>query len=191
MNNIETILGEYMQFVRSINFTDTTYQVKVNFGGKIKPIKDTSNIIDISSVDGEKGCYLYEVTKNIGLDKLATFIKKTINYNLEAIAKTKLYNTKIEELKQLFKEHQLEELQTLKFVLCYADSDEVQVQPTTDTAIDFTQELNNKELASENIVVEQPKVAQAEQKAEQLKLNTQPKEVKMDNMPSGKVNIIM
>ena len=67
MNNIETILGEYMQFVRSINFTDTTYQVKVNFGGKIKPIKDTSNIIDISSVDGEKGCYQDEVTKNIGL----------------------------------------------------------------------------------------------------------------------------
>jgi len=58
---------------------------------------------------------LFSEVSGIGLDELLAYVKKTIDINVEREKKHELLREKVNELKELFKKHNLDKLKRLKF----------------------------------------------------------------------------
>lgn len=75
------------------------------------------NIKVAKSEDYTNEWFYYSVDENITLDDLFELVEQTANINLSAIAKFELLKAKINELKEFFSAHNLEELERMKFVV--------------------------------------------------------------------------
>lgn len=159
METLEKILGEFMNLVQSINFPQGKYQIVMRYGDQIRPIVDKSNKISI--VPYEKGLCVYEISREDSLETLAVFIKKTIDYNVEAKAKGRLYTQKVKELEEIFTEHTLQELETLKFVLGTGDE-----ELPAENAVSFENKLSEIEMSADEIQEEPKKTGKKGKKQE-------------------------
>lgn len=159
METLEKILGDFMNLVQSINFPNGKYQIVMKYGDQIRPIVDKSNKITI--VPYENGLCVYEISRENSLETLAVFIKKTIDYNVEAKAKGKLYNQKVKELEAIFTEHTLQELEGLRFVL--GDGKD---EMSADKAVNFEAKLDDIEMSAEEIEEEPKKTSKKGKKQE-------------------------
>ena len=75
------------------------------------------NIKVAKSEDYPNEWFYYSVDENVTLDDLFELVEQTANINLSAIAKFELLKAKINELKEFFSAHNLEELERMKFVV--------------------------------------------------------------------------
>lgn len=80
--------------------------------------------VNITKVKGDEGLNYYMIysdIQGIGVDELLVYIKKIITLNLDREKKQDLLRIKIDELKILFKENNLDKLNKLKFNFISSD----------------------------------------------------------------------
>lgn len=79
----------------------------------ILPSDDDS--IKISNDDDDKYLFYYYSNKSVDYNKIFDLIDKTISFNMDSEKKVSLLKEKIEELRKLFIEHDIDTLKNLKF----------------------------------------------------------------------------
>lgn len=86
----------------------------------------------ITPIEGTPGQYmLHPSIDGVGLDELLQFLETVINANVEKEKKVELFKQKVNELKLLFNDTPLVELQTLKFSFdSYSEEDIETFEPT-------------------------------------------------------------
>lgn len=107
-------LGEYFQ---SIEYFGKALIVKVKFPPKWSVFPSDDNEIKPANGDVEGLYFYYGNSENgVKLEDIFELINKTIAMNKSVVMKVELLKSKIAELKELFADSSLEELQNLKFV---------------------------------------------------------------------------
>lgn len=78
-------------------------------------IVETNGIKAVKGDESMNYYMIYSESPNIGIDDLLNYVRRIINLNLDREKKQELLNTKIVELKKLFKGNDLKQLGKLKF----------------------------------------------------------------------------
>lgn len=114
MKKIQEILDSLQPYVIGIRYLEGTVLVDVVF-------KEGWVVPDDNFVKKEKGTdtmnyyMLYSDSPKVGLDEILSYVEKVIKINLEKEKKYELLKTKVNELKELFKNNSLIKLNNLKF----------------------------------------------------------------------------
>ncbi len=114
MSNIQKTLDSLQPYVIGIRYLEGTPLVDAVFKeGWMVP--DDTKIKKIKGNDEMNYYMLFSEVSGIGLDELLAYVKKTIDINVEREKKHELLREKVNELKELFKKHNLDKLKRLKF----------------------------------------------------------------------------
>jgi len=111
-----SVLFPYLQSVRKIkNFL--SFDVTFPKTWKLpKKYVQEDKVMEQQSTNIEERLFSFVSEINeIEIEKCSTNIQNIISYNREREEKEKLFNEKVEELKQVFEKQNLKNLQTLKF----------------------------------------------------------------------------
>lgn len=146
MSNIQKTLKDLQPYLMGIRYLQGVPILEVNLkDGWFMP---KVNKIEKAEVEGSQYHFLiYSNDENVEVDFLIEYLTSTINLNIEREIKLELLKTKINNLKELFKENTLTKLKTLKFTF-------------GDTTIEDTEEvldLNTIDFIPEELKREQPK----------------------------------
>lgn len=114
MSNIQKTLDSLQPYVIGIRYLEGTPIVDAVFKeGWMVP--EESKIKKIKGNDEMNYFMIFSEVDGIGLDELLTYVRKTIDINVEREKKHELLREKVNELKELFKKHGLDKLKRLKF----------------------------------------------------------------------------
>lgn len=137
------------EYFRGIEYFNEALIVKVIFPQRwqVYPSKE-GNIKPAQGGDTQGEYYYYGNMNAVSLDDIFSLIKETITANKDAELKIHLLNSKIDELKELFKAKSYEELLTLRFAF---DEKKKEAKPKRK----YTRK--KKEAPEEPVKEEQPK----------------------------------
>lgn len=114
MSNIQKTLDSLQPYVIGIRYLEGTPLVDAVFKeGWMVP--DDTKIKKIKGNDEMNYYMLFSEVSGVGLDELLAYVRKTIDINVEREKKHELLREKVNELKELFKKHNLDKLKRLKF----------------------------------------------------------------------------
>ena len=120
MSNIQKRLSDLQPYVTGIRFVETFPIVDVVF--KDNWTIPVSQIISKEKSDQNTNSYFfYSEKEGVGFDELLNYVDEIIKINQERELKQELLKVKVEELKILFKDNNLEKLMNLKFTLGSSD----------------------------------------------------------------------
>lgn len=137
MSNIQKTLDSLQPYVIGIRYLEGTPLVDAVFKeGWMVP--DDTKIKKIKGNDEMNYYMLFSEVSGVGLDELLAYVRKTIDINVEREKKHELLREKVNELKELFKKHNLDKLKRLKFN--FSEEDLVPKLNDFDVDIDETYE---------------------------------------------------
>ena len=109
-----------------------------------------SDTISFTQGKEKAGYYMfYTENEDVGFDEILDHVEKIIKYNIDREVKHQLLKDKVEDLKVLFKNHTLEELLNLKFVL--GEQPLVSDELEDDLMIDDIPPLTNDEIEQRQV----------------------------------------
>lgn len=137
MSNIQKTLDSLQPYVIGIRYLEGTPLVDAVFKeGWMVP--DDTKIKKIKGNDEMNYYMLFSEVSGVGLDELLAYVRKTIDINVEREKKHELLREKVNELKELFKKHNLDKLKRLKYT--FSEEDLVPKLNDFDVDIDETYE---------------------------------------------------
>ena len=120
--SLQDYINEINGYFKEMNIIENIVYVSVAFPKKWlidKTIEDNFNVKITANTKldsaNEIGYYYFAQFDNNIIDNIFNAIKYTINFNLQAEEKIKLLLSKIEELKEIFNEEDINTLKTLQF----------------------------------------------------------------------------
>lgn len=105
------------EYFRSVEYFGKGIVVKVEFPPRWSVYSSSDDKIKVAPDDNVKNVFFYYTDLNEGtLEDVFSLIRETAETNINAVKKIELMKVKIEELKEIFAEKTIEELNNLKFV---------------------------------------------------------------------------
>lgn len=144
MSTIQEKINTLQPYLSGIRYLDGLQLVDATFkDGWVIP---ESKIIKKEKIEGNYFMF-YSEDKTVTIDDLLDFIGSIINLNIEREKKYELLKIKVKELQEIFKEHPLTKLETLKFVFndTYNNTDDIPDFDLFDTNI-INETSTNEEL---------------------------------------------
>lgn len=145
MSNIQKTLDSLQPYVIGIRYVEGTPIVDAVFK-EGWTVPDEPKIKKLKGNDELNYYMLFSEVEGIGLDELLSYVRKTIDINVEREKKHELLREKVNELKEFFKKNSLDKLKRLKFTLTEEDL----VPKLNDFDVDIDESFEEE-------VVEQPK----------------------------------
>ena len=102
-------------YFKSFEYVNNFILVKVVYKKGWNVIPPETDNIKISSDDNDSNLYYYYADINEDCNLIFNSIEKTISFNIESENKVELLKEKIEELRKVFLENDIETLKTIKF----------------------------------------------------------------------------
>lgn len=117
MKNLQQTLDALQPYVIGIRYIEKMTVVDTVF--KIGwAVPDSKRIKKVKGQDESINYYMFfSDLPNIGLDEILEYVNNVIKINLEREKKHDLLKVKVNELKEFFKNHTLNQLENLKFIL--------------------------------------------------------------------------
>ena len=114
MSSIKETLANLQPYVTGVRFVENYPIVDVIFKDNWAIVP--SKIISFERGDKDKNYYMFYSDKpDIGFDEILDYVKSIINLNVERELKYELLKVKVDELKVIFKEKSLKELEGLQY----------------------------------------------------------------------------
>lgn len=110
----QELFNSLQPYVIGIRYLEGTPLVDVVFKEGWLILED-ENIKQVKGDSGMNYFMLYSEVEGIGLDELFEYVKKTIDSNIEREKKSEFLKLKFNELKEVFKKYDLNQLQNLQF----------------------------------------------------------------------------
>lgn len=111
-------INKISDYFKSIELEKGLIIIKMKYPPKWGVLKDENNRIKVAkSEDAPNEWFYWGGDNEISIDEIFDFVEETINMNLIAVKKVELLNQKFSELKELFAQESLENLETLQFIL--------------------------------------------------------------------------
>lgn len=140
MAKIQERINNISDYFRGMEIQNGFYIVRVQYGNRWGAYsRQDEKIKATRSEEVADEWFYYAETEDVEFDDIFDLIDETIKMNQSALAKVELLKAKIEELKVLFEDTPLEELETLKFTLtapkktkkrkCTKKAKEEQIEP--------------------------------------------------------------
>jgi hypothetical protein len=149
---IQNKINELKPYFRGIKLTDNYNIVEVNLKKSWLIPKDEDILVQSKDIKEQGGItynMFYSQTKTI--DDIIEFIQdEVINYNIELEQKEELLRMKVEELKMVFENKSLDELNNLKFT---TDSNSLKL---TGVKINETNKITQEEETKHGVTEELP-----------------------------------
>ena len=146
MGNIQEVMDKLQPYVIGIRYQDGNVLVDAVFkAGWIVP--DDSLIKKVKGNEELNYYMIFSEANNIGLDDLLAYVDKTIKLNIDRETKHELLRVKVNELKEIFKQNTLSNLQRLKFT--FGDEEE-ELMPSINE-LDNNQPIKQVKVSEETI----------------------------------------
>lgn len=107
-----------IEYDPSIEMTGGLNIVRVTYPDKWRVYSNDDETIKVAASETEANKWFYYANAEfVDVEDIFDLIEHTVKFNQEISKKIKLLNEKIEELKEIFSNTSLEELETLEFVM--------------------------------------------------------------------------
>ena len=109
-------LGGYF---RSIETYDDVFIIKIEFPSDWRVYNSSDEKIKVTTSENNKNLYYYyaKPSEGVDLEDMFELINRTIEVNVSYFEKVELLQTKIEELKEFFQTHDINELKRMEFTV--------------------------------------------------------------------------
>lgn len=108
-------IKDISEYFRGFEFVQNLLIIKVQYKDKWDVFGTKDESIKVAPDDKDKNVYFYYGENTIEYDAFFNLIETTIRYNMEKEEKVALLREKMNELKELFLNENMETLKTLKF----------------------------------------------------------------------------
>lgn len=116
--DLQNRITKIVDYFRGLDVKGGLYIIKIEYPQKWGVIQDEKEIIKVAKSETSTNEYFYYGKLNeTNIDNIFDLVEATITMNISAEAKIELMRKKVEELKELFGKHSLDELKNLKLVI--------------------------------------------------------------------------
>lgn len=110
-------INQNIEYDPSVEMTGGLNIVRVKFPDKWRVYSNDNETIKVAQSETTANEWFYYANaESVDVDDIFDLIEHTVKFNKEMSLKIKLLNEKIDELKELFSDKDLDELKTLEFI---------------------------------------------------------------------------